>query len=292
MTTPWRRACDLVSLLKPRVTLLVVATAAAGLASAAPRPELPLCLAILGAIGLLAGSANALNCWMERDSDRHMERTRHRALPAGRLSPTGGLAFGLLSGAVALVALVWLAPPITAVLGALALGSYVLAYTPLKRVTPWALHIGAIPGALPALMGRTAVTGAIDAVGLALFAVLVVWQIPHFLAIAMRRHEEYALAGLRVVPVVRGERAARREAFGATLVLVPVSLSLAWLGAAGRLFAVTALVLGVALLTLAGRGLAPGAGRRWHHALFGGSVAYLALYVLAFVIDVRHPEAG
>jgi heme o synthase len=292
MTGRWRHIRDHVSLLKPRVTSLVVATAAAGWASASPRPDGMRSLAILAAIGLLAGSANALNCWMERDSDRLMSRTRDRALPAGRLSAAEGLAFGLVCGAVAIVALVWLAPPVTAALGALALATYVLAYTPLKRVTPWALHLGAIPGALPALMGRTAVTGAIDAIGLALFAVLLVWQIPHFLAIAMRRRDEYARAGLRVVPVVRGERAARWEAFASTAVLVPVSLSLVWLGAAGRLFAVTALLLGLALLALAGRGLFPGAGSRWRHALFGGSVAYLALYVAVFILDVRHLEAG
>lgn len=281
------RVRDFVSLLKPRVTLLVVATAAAGMGSAAPRPGLPHALAILFAIGLLAGSANALNCWIERDSDRHMDRTRHRALPAGRLTSVQGLVFGILVGTVALAALVPLTQPLTAGLGALALGSYVLLYTPLKRVTPWALHVGAIPGALPALMGRTAVTGVIDAVGLALFAVLLVWQVPHFLAIAIRRRDEYARAGLRVAPVVQGERSARVQAFVTTSALVPVSLVLAWLGAAGRVFALTALLLGLGLLAVAGRGLHPAAGRRWATALFGSSIVYLTLYVGVFLADVQ-----
>ncbi|MFW6086529.1 MAG: heme o synthase [Myxococcota bacterium] len=281
------RIRDFVSLLKPRVTLLVVATAAAGMGSAAPRPDLPHALAILFAIGLLAGSANALNCWVERDSDRHMTRTRHRALPAGRLTSMQGLVFGVLVGTVALATLVPLTQPLTAGLGALALGSYVLLYTPLKRVTPWALHVGAIPGALPALMGRTAVTGVIDAVGLALFAVLLVWQVPHFLAIAIRRRDEYARAGLRVAPVVQGERSARMQAFVTTSALVPVSLVLAWLGAAGRVFALTALLLGLGLLAIAGRGLHPAAGRRWATALFGSSIVYLTLYVGVFLADVQ-----
>jgi heme o synthase len=287
MSFTWRTAIDLASLLKPRVTSLVVATAAAGMASAAPRPDVLHGAAILLAIGLLAGSANALNCWMERDSDRHMERTRHRALPAGRLSSRAGLAFGVVVGACALAALVLLAPPLTAALGATALSSYVLVYTPLKRVTPFALHVGAIPGALPALMGRVSVTGALDAVGLALFAVLLVWQVPHFMAIALRRSDEYAQAGLRVTPVVHGERAARLEAFVATAVLLPLGLSLAWLGAAGHGFAIAALLLGLALLAVAGRGLGRSVSVRWPRALFHGSVAYLALYVLAFVLDVR-----
>ncbi|MFW6066781.1 MAG: heme o synthase [Myxococcota bacterium] len=287
MTGALGRAVDHLSLLKPRVTLLVVATAAAGMASAVPRPEPLHGLAVLLAIGLLAGSANALNCWLERDSDARMERTRRRALPAGRISPRSGLLFGLGAGALALAVLTAGTQPVTVVLGAVALGTYVGVYTPLKRVTPWALHIGAVPGALPALMGRTAVLGHIDAVGLALFSVLLLWQVPHFLAIAIRRRDEYARAGLRTVPVVQGETVARAQAFVAAAVLLPAGLLPAWLGAAGTAFAAGALVLGVALLALAARGLLRPADRRWPALLFGGSVAHLALYVLLFVVDVR-----
>lgn len=280
------QARDFLSLLKPRVTLLVIATAAAGLWSAAPRPSAVSMLLILASVGLLAGSANALNCWMERSSDGLMERTRERPLPAGRIRSGLALAFGLVVGAAALGVLGAVTQPVTVILGALSLASYVLLYTPLKRVTPWALHVGAIPGALPALMGRTAVIGRIDAVGGALFAVLLIWQLPHFLAIAIRRRDEYGRAGLQVAPVVQGERQARLQAFVSTAVLLPISLIVVWLGVAGRPFAVVASALGLGLLAVAGRGLHPRAGVRWATVLFGSSIAYLAIYVVTLMVMI------
>ena len=202
-------ARELISLTKPRITLMVVLTAAGGM-WLAPGAAASVTIAVaLGALAMVVSGANALNCWLERDSDRLMRRTAVRSLPAKRLSPTPALLFGLVLGFAA-VPILWLAVnPLTALLGALSLFIYVCIYTPMKQMTWVALLIGAVPGAMPPLMGWTAVTGSIDLPGLVLFCVMFIWQIPHFLAIATFRREEYEAAGLVVLPSVHGDRAAR-----------------------------------------------------------------------------------
>src|SRR6516225_11424253 len=167
-------ARDLVALTKPRITSLVLATSAAGVCLA-PGHGTPstLALALVGT-ALIVGAANALNMWWERDVDAHMARTRNRPLPAGRLSPDSALAFGL---ALAVVSgpMLFVVNAATGLLGLIALVSYVAVYTPLKRHTHWALLVGAVPGAIPPLLGWSTVTGSIGMGGLVLFGVLFLW---------------------------------------------------------------------------------------------------------------------
>jgi protoheme IX farnesyltransferase len=276
---------DLVSLTKPRITLLVVVTAAGGMWLAPERPALVAALVALLATALVVSSANALNCWMERDSDRHMSRTAKRPLPAGRLDARLALGFGLGLGAVAVPALSLAVNPLTGLLGAFALVSYVWIYTPLKQRSWTALLVGAVPGALPPLMGWTAATGKLELPGIVLFGILFLWQVPHFIAIALFRREEYERAGIRVMPSVLGERRAKLHAVLYCAALVPLSLLLVPLGVAGKIYAAVALVLGAVFLGVCVRGLRPGAGAAWARKLFGISLVYLTLLFAALVVD-------
>ncbi len=278
---------DLVALTKPRITSLVLLTGAAG-ASLAPghAPARRLWLSLLGT-ALIVGSANALNMWWERDVDALMLRTRDRPLPAGRMSPDVALAFGLGLALVAAPTL-FLVNLTTGVLGLLALLTYVLVYTPLKRHTHLALLVGAVPGAMPPLLGWTTSTGGIGLGGLLLFAVLFLWQLPHFAAITLFRAEDYARAGLQVVSVQLGERAARQSIALWTTLLFSTSLLFVPFGFAGRLYLGAATALGAAFLALAFRGLRAGPRldtRRWARWVFAYSLPYLPLLLVALLAD-------
>jgi len=282
---------DLVSLTKPRVNVLVIATALGGLVLAPSQPSIGAALLFLLATGVVVGSANTLNCWMERDSDRHMARTRLRPLPAGRLSPTAAVLFGVLLATVSLPALALAANPLTALLGAVALVSYVCVYTPLKRRSPLAIYVGAIPGAMPPLMGWTAATGRIDAGGLSLFAILFLWQVPHWLAIATYRRSEYARAGLRALSVVKGVDAAMRVALAFSLLLAGAAVVPVFLGVAGWIYLVAAIALSVYLVDaalLASRRADGKSARK----LFIASLIHLSLLVLALGIDAAVLRQG
>jgi len=275
---------DLVALTKPRITLMVVLTAAGGawLAPGATQ-VLGRTLLALAALALTVGSANALNCWLERDVDGRMERTARRPLPSGRLAPGPALAFSVLLGLVAVPVLVFAVNALTGLLAALALLVYVFVYTPMKQLGPAALLVGAVVGAMPPLLGWTAVTGSIDAPGLVLFGVLFLWQLPHFIAIATFRRDEYARAGLRVLPVVRGERAAWRHAALWAVLLLPVSLLLGPLGVAGWAYVAVAAVMGALYLavTLA----AAGGADRWARRVFITSLVYLPVVFATLILD-------
>lgn len=276
---------DLVALTKPRVTALVIATTAGGLWLAPGTVTLVKALATLLATSAVVGAANALNCWLERDVDRHMSRTRNRPLPAGRLLPAHALWLGIVLAVISVPVLTLVASPMAGLLATVALVSYVGLYTPLKQRTPKALLVGAVPGALPPLIGWAAATGGIEAPGLALFGILFVWQIPHFLAIAMFRKEEYARAGIAVLPAVRGERVTKIHAALWAIVLVPVTLAPAMLGLAGTAYIVVASVLGAAFVGIALAGLRPSAGRKWARTLFFASLVYLPLIFISLVVD-------
>jgi protoheme IX farnesyltransferase len=236
----------------------------------------------------VVAAANALNNFLERDVDALMRRTRDRPLPAGRLDPSVALAVGLLLPSIALPALALFTNGLTASLAAVALFTYVVLYTPLKQRSSLALLVGAVPGAIPPLMGWTAVTGRLDAGGLALFALLFCWQLPHFLAISMYLKEDYARGGLRVFALVHGDRAARAWAAAATLVLVPVSLTLLPLGLAGPVYGVAAVLLGGALAAYGLSGLRQqGAGRRWARHFFLLTLVYLTLLFAALLAGGR-----
>lgn len=281
-----RFARDILTLAKPRITTMVLLTTLGGfwLASRPPRaPRSPgsLALALLGT-GLVVAGANALNMYLERDTDALMDRTRDRPLPTGRLAPWVALAFGLALSAIAVPLLTFGVNAATGLLGAAALVSYVLVYTPLKRRTTASLAIGAVPGAIPPLLGWTAASGRVEWPGLVLFGILFLWQIPHFLAIATFRCEDYRRAGLKVLPVERGDRVTRRHIVGYLAALVAVSGLLAPVGHA--FYAIAAGVLGAAFLALGAYGLSAKAGTAWARGLFAGSIVYLVLLLAALMI--------
>jgi protoheme IX farnesyltransferase len=282
-------ALDLLALTKPRITAMVLVTEAAGLRLAPGQTGgRALWLSLVGT-ALIVGSANALNMWWESDVDARMTRTQGRPLPAGRLSPDTALAFGL---ALALVSapMLFLVNVTTGLLGLVSLVSYVAVYTPLKRHTSLALLVGAVPGAMPPLMGWSTATGSVGLGGLLLFGVLFLWQVPHFAAISIFRAEDYGRAGLQVVSVQHGEGAARRTIAVYTPLLVVASLLFLPFGLAGRAYGVVAATLGAGFLALALRGLAAGPrfdARRWAKLVFALSIPYLTILVASLVATAR-----
>jgi heme o synthase len=283
---------DLVTLAKPRITTMVVITAAGGLFLAGragrmvgPGPSAMTWISTLVGTALIVAGANALNMYLERDVDRRMDRTKNRPLPTGRMAPRVALWFGLLLSAVSVPILAIGANPLTALLAVVANVLYVLAYTPLKAHSQYALHVGAIPGAIPPLLGWTAGTGRIDAAGAVLFGILFLWQVPHFIAIALFRKADYARAGLVVTPNVTGELASRHTIIRWIFAGVATSLLVVPLGLAGHGYLIIASILGAVFFTWGCYGLRAGTGNRWAKSLFGISILYLTLLFAALVIN-------
>ena len=281
-------ASDLLQLAKPRITALVVFTTAVGL-WLAPRglPWLTIALTLVGTV-LIVAAANVLNMYLERDSDALMARTMNRPLPAQRMDPGIALRFGLALAAISVPLLTFAVGALPGLLASIALVSYVLLYTPMKRQTATALLVGALPGAIPPLIGWTAATERLDLPGVLLFAVMFLWQVPHFLAITLFRKEDYARAGLIVQPnEPGGEREARANIVRYTVALVGVSLLFVPIGIARGGYLAIALVLGAVFLGYAVAGLRRGAGRRWARNLFLLSLLYLPLLFAALLLDRR-----
>jgi protoheme IX farnesyltransferase len=248
------RAADYLELTKPRIAVLVLVTVGAGALLAAGRSvDLTLlCHAVVGT-ALVAAGASALNQLLERKRDALMRRTENRPLPAGRLEPFEVLLFGTLLAAAGIVYLALALPTIAAaIVAAVSFVGYVAVYTSLKPVTTLNTLVGAIPGALPPVIGWTAVRGTIGLEALALFAIVFLWQLPHFLAIAWIYRADYARAGYRMVPVADpdGSRTARRMA-GYCLLLLAVSLAPVFFGLAHRLYLAGAVLLGLGFLARA-----------------------------------------
>ncbi len=287
-------AADLVTLTKPRITLMVVVTMLGGIwlaahhggaqAATGTGAALRLTAAVSGT-ALVVGSANALNMYLERFTDRLMARTRNRPLPTGRLSADLALVLGLALGVVSVPLLTFAVNAVTGLLAALALVSYVLVYTPLKRRTTHSLLVGAVPGAIPPLLGWTAVTGRIEWPGLLLFGIMFIWQVPHFLAIATFRRDDYARAGLKVLPVERGDRVTRHHIVAYLVALLAVSFSLVATGVGGPLYLGAAVVLGGIFFGTGLWGLRPSAGPRWARGLFAVSIVYLVLLFAALMVS-------
>ncbi len=286
--SPLAYARDVALLAKPRLSGLVVCTAAGGMWLAPGHLTFPRALAILVGTTAVVGAANALNCFLERDVDARMRRTRDRPLPAGRVDPRVALGLGLGIPIFAIPLLAWVANPLTALLAAIALVTYVAVYTPMKQRSTLALFVGAVPGAIPPLMGWTGVTGGLELGGLALFGILFFWQLPHFLAISIYLKEDYARGGLRVFALVHGERAAKLWAALTSIALVPVTLSLVPLGLAGKVYGVAASLLGAGLSAVGISGLwTPEAGNRWARSFFLVTLAYLTLLFAALFLWAR-----
>jgi protoheme IX farnesyltransferase len=238
---------DLKDLTKPRITLLILLTALLGYVLAGGA-------AGLAAVGLLAGTAlvssgsSALNQILERDRDARMRRTENRPLPSGRLRPADAVLWSVLLSVSGLLLLALTVNLLTAALAALTLVSYAFVYTPLKRVTSLATVVGAIPGALPPLGGWAAATGELAAPAFILFAIVFLWQMPHFLAIACLYREDYRRGGMLMLPVVdEGGRFTALQALVYSAALLPVSLLPATLGMAGPIYLFGAFLLGLGM---------------------------------------------
>jgi protoheme IX farnesyltransferase len=244
---------DYLALTKPRLTLSAVATALMGfvLASQGSVDWVTGAHALLGA-ALLGGGVNALNQLIERAEDARMKRTESRPLPAGRLSPRAALAFGIALTLYGIAHLFIFTTQTAGILGVAAAASYVLIYTPLKKMTVWNTAAGAVPGALPTIIGWTAAGGRLDAGAAALFAFLFLWQLPHFFAIAWVYREDYERGGMKMISVTDGE--GRKTAWLTvffSLLLLPVSLVPSFIGLTGALYFYVAAVAGVALSAFA-----------------------------------------
>jgi protoheme IX farnesyltransferase len=279
----WR---DYVTLTKPRITLLCLIMTLGGMGLAPQGVNWSLILWTLVGTFLSVGSANALNMWWEREGDKLMERTRSRPLASGRMRAWQALSFGLGLGVASIVVLAMGVNVLTAILGTFALASYVLVYTPLKRRTPLALVIGAVPGAMPPLMGWTAVTGHIDTAGLVLFGILLVWQIPHFIAISICHQEDYSKAGIATVPGKHGDAIAKLQSLAYSLLLIPISLMFVPLGVAGVVYFALALALGVWFTWHAAKGFRPESGKPWARKFFFASLVYLPALTVALMVDI------
>jgi protoheme IX farnesyltransferase len=273
-------------LVKARLTALVLLTTAVGFYVGFPGPiRYALLFHTLLGTALVAMGAAALNELLEREHDARMPRTAHRPLPAGLVQPETVLVFGGVSAGAGLLYLAFGVNLLTSLLGAITLASYVFIYTPLKRVTALNTVIGAIPGALPPLMGWTAARGEISVAGWALFGILFFWQLPHFLAIAWLYREEYAGAGYVMLPVVDpdGQRTGR-SAVSHTLGLLPVSLSPYLLQVSGVLYLCGALILGFGFLWCAVQ-FSRSLSRTHARQLFYASIIYLPLLLGLMVAD-------
>lgn len=273
-------------LIKARLTFLVLLTTLVGFyMGSGASLDWVLMAHTLVATALVASGASALNQYLERDYDARMRRTENRPLPSGAMQPLTALSFGVVTSCVGLGYLSLAVNLLTALLGAVCLVLYVFLYTPLKRVTTLNTVIGAIPGALPPLMGWTAATGRIDVAGWALFAVLFFWQLPHFLSIAWIYRDDYAKAGYKMLPLYdpTGQRTAS-QAVSHTLGLLPISLFPSLFGLTGWIYFSGALILGVLFFALAvvfARSLSLQAARR----LFLVSILYLPLLLGLMVFD-------
>ena len=276
---------SLLELTKPGVTRMVIVTAAMGaIIAPGPVPWSKLAISLI-ATGAVVAAANTLNMYLERDVDAQMERTRARPIPSGRISAELALWFGVALAFSGLAALTFLVNPTAALLCAVALLSYVLLYTPLKRLTPFALHVGTIPGAIPPLVGWATTTGSISLAALTLFAVQVVWQIPHFLAISIFRQKEYEDAGFMVYPTAQGLFAARRAIVGYSIALLLTSLTPMLFGLGGLGYLAVAVVAGGAQIVVAVRGLRLTDLERWAKRLFFATLPYLMLVYVALAIS-------
>jgi len=276
---------DLISLTKPRLSALVLVTAGGGLwLSDVAVPWTTALAAVLGTT-MVVGGANALNCYIERDTDLLMARTARRALPDGRLDPRLALGFGLALSFLSLPLLTFATTPLAGLLAAIALVLYVLVYTPMKRTSSLSTLVGAVPGALPPLIGWTAATGGLEPGGLVLFGILLLWQIPHSLAIGIYRRKEYERAGLVVFPSEHGLEATRRQMLLYTMPLAPLPLVLVHLGVAGTATLVVGSVFGVYQLWMCWDGLRREGGNLWARRVFFFTLAYLTTLFGALAVD-------
>jgi protoheme IX farnesyltransferase len=279
------RVADYVALAKPGITVMVAITAGVGFAVAgAALVEWKLLVHLLAGTMLSSAGAAALNMFLEREADAKMERTRRRPLPAGRLAPAEALVFGVLLAAGGVAYLAAAVNLLTAGISAATIASYLGAYTPLKKRSSLCTLVGAVPGALPPVMGWAAARGSLDGGAWVLFLILFFWQLPHFLALAWMYREDYARGGFPMLPVEGPDGASTgRQVVLQTLALIVVTLLPAGFGMAGEAYLAAALVLGAGFL---GFGVAFAVERTRERAsrLFFASITYLPLLLGALAL--------
>lgn len=281
-----QRLQDYRELMKPGITTMVVLTALAGFyLGSAGQLDLPLLIHTLIGTGLVAGGGGALNNYLERDADARMHRTKNRPLPAGRMSPNHVLIFGSLISLLGLIYLAVGVNGITTLLAGISWISYVLIYTPLKRISPLATLVGAIPGALPPMGGWTAATGEIAFGGWILFTLLFMWQLPHFLSIAWLCKEDYARGGFPMLTVLKDSKnLTGRQMMLYSAALLVVSLVPAVTGMAGVVYLIGAFTAGIiflALNVLVARSSTQLAARR----VLWASILYLPFVLILLMVD-------
>ena len=283
------RAADFYELTKPRMNFLVVITTMVGFLLGTPRGLADWILLLNTIIGtaLCAASASVLNQLMERRYDALMPRTRNRPLPAGRIAPSEALWFGSSLALAGIVVLASMVNVLTAVLGAVTIAWYLGLYTPAKRITSLNTVIGAVPGAIPPMMGFTAAQGTLSPAALALFGILFFWQMPHFLAIAILYRNDYRLGGFKMLPCVETDEhmpLTGRMMVLYAIALVPVSLMPVMLNLAGPAYFTVAVLLGLAFLSFAVSCAVTGT-RADARKLFFASIIYLPLLLAAMMLD-------
>jgi protoheme IX farnesyltransferase len=280
------RVSAYLELTKPRITFLITLTSAAGFAlgSQGGVNYVSMASALFG-IALLSSGIATLNQYIERDLDGLMRRTATRPLPTGKLLPWEALAFGVALTAVAELYLLIFVNPLSALLGLTVIAGYLFAYTPLKTRTSLSTLVGAFPGAVPPLIGWTAARGSLSIEGWVLFAILFLWQFPHFLAIAWMYREDYGRAGILMLPVVEPDgRVTAQQIVVYTLMLIPVSLLPTVLGMSGKVYFYGAIVLGLAFLYSSVRA-AFSLSRQQARRLLLASVLYLPLLFILMVLN-------
>ena len=291
---PVSSVADWIALLKPRVVMLVVFTGWIGMMIAPGKLHPVLAFTAILCITVAAGAAGAINMWYDRDIDLVMRRTRNRPIPAGRIAPNDALSFGVVLACASVLVMALATNIFAAAALAGSIGFYVFIYTMwLKRRTAQNIVIGGAAGAFPPMIGWAAVTGGLDLLPLLLFAIIFFWTPPHFWALSLWAHADYARAGVPMLPVVAGARETRRQIFLYTLVLVAVSVTPWALGLTGPIYGMSALVLGIGFLACSWRVLrdrqdeagvsqtndAPA------RAAFKFSIAYLFILFAAVAVD-------
>ena len=285
-TVWWGAGRDYWTLTKPEVNFLVLISTLAGFYLASQGPvDLKLLFHTLAGTLLVASGTATLNQYLEREVDARMRRTANRPLPLGRVSPAGALGFGVFISVAGGLYLALVVNPLASFLALFTLATYLLVYTPLKSKSPWCTFIGAFPGAMPPLIGWAAVRGSLSLEAWVLYAMLFLWQFPHFLSIAWMYREDYARAGLLMLP--EGDRDGRvtgRQVLAYSLALLPVSLLPTLTGLVGPIYFVGALLMGVVFLNYGVR-LALSRTNALTKRLLMASVIYLPVVFALMMLD-------
>lgn len=276
---------DYIQLTKPRLALLVIFTTAVGMTLAPGSLSRLQAIEAIAWVTLVVAAGTTLNMAMEVGPDSRMSRTRNRPLPAGRLPVRNAWWFGAILCAISLPLVYFRVNPMTAALGVFALVVYLLIYTPLKSRSVAAVYVGAFPGATPILMGWTAVTGRLETPSVALFLILFLWQIPHFIAISMYRREEYRAAGFRILPLEYGDKASLWHMIGTTVGLVVASALPSYFELAGIWYLATC--IGLATFAIIGTlyGIQAAANAVWARRYFLTTLVYLPVLLGVLVLD-------